>query len=170
MTGQGPGSDRTEPADHPWTTLSPREAACLAGVGRSSIMRAIAGGDLPARRDNRNQWQIEREALDRWRMARLDPERALPADPDRTPDRSTLAPLSALTQELTEARAQAAEERARADQLEARLDERAALVRAAEADRDRWRALAEKLTERSAASPVDLPAPPSRRWWPWHRG
>lgn len=170
MTGQGPDSDRAGPADHPWATLSPREAARLAGVGRSSIMRAIAAGDLPARRDNRNQWQIEREALDRWRVARPDIDRTLPADPDRTPDRAAPDHLSALAQELTEARAQAAEERARADQLEARLDERAALVRAAEADRDRWRALAEKLTERLAASPVDLPAPPSRRWWPWSRG
>ena len=70
-------------------------------------------------------------------------------------------------------------------QLEARLDERAALVRAAEAraeaaeaDRDRWRALAEKLTDRptapaapepaSASSPASVPSP--RRWWPWRRG
>lgn len=136
-------------------------------------MRAIAAGDLPARRDNRNQWQIEWEALDRWRMARSDPDRTLPTDPDRTPDRAAPDHLSALAQELTEARAQAAEERARADQLEARLDERAALVRAAEADRDRWRALAEKLTDRPtapSAAPASFLTSPPRRWWPWRRG
>jgi hypothetical protein len=55
-------------------------------------------------------------------------------------------------------------------QMEARLEERATLVRAAEADRDRWRALAEKLTNRPAAPFADPPALPPRRWWPWHRG
>lgn len=179
MTGQGPGRDRTRPADHPRAILSPREAARFVGVGRSSIMRAIAAGDLLARRDNRNQWQIDREALDRWRAARPDPDRALPTNPDRTPDRATSDHLTALAQELTEARAQAAEERARADQLEARLEERAALVRAAEAraqaaeaDRDGWRALAGKLTDQLAARPTDSPAEPPaparRAWrWPW---
>ncbi|WP_423208857.1 hypothetical protein [Paracoccus yeei] len=57
-------------------------------------------------------------------------------------------------------------------QMEARLEERTALVRATEADRDRWRALAEKLTDRPTAPPAPDPAPtPSpRRWWPWRRG
>ena len=40
----------------------------------------------------------------------------------------------------------------------------------AEADRDRWRDLAEKLTDRPAAPPADLPVPSLRRWWPWRRG
>ena len=61
--------------------------------------------------------------------------------------------------------------------LEARLEERAALVRAAEertqaaeADRDHWRTLADKLTERLAERPVALPPePPPRRWWPWRK-
>lgn len=46
--------------------LSPRQAADRAGCGRSSIMRALSSGDLPAHRDNRNTWQIETEALDKW--------------------------------------------------------------------------------------------------------
>jgi len=175
MTGQEPDSDRSGLADHPWTTLSPREAARLAGVGRSSIMRAIAAGDLPARRDNRNQWQIEREALDRWRAARPDHDRTLPANPDRAPDQAALNHLSALAQELTEAKAQAAEERARADQLEARLEERTALVRAAEARADSAEARAAaaeaqaaKLTDLLAPRPAPEPPPsPRRRWWPW---
>ena len=149
------------------STLSPREAARIANVGKSTIMRAIESTQLEARRDNRNQWRIERSALDRWTMNRPGPNRDSPtdrtkADRDSPMDR-TEADWSTLADDLDKARLTIA-------QMEARLEERAALVRAAEADRDRWRALAEKLTERSAASPVDLPAPPSRRWWPWHRG
>ncbi|WP_244961246.1 hypothetical protein [Paracoccus sanguinis] len=54
-------------------------------------------------------------------------------------------------------------------QMEARLEERAALVRAAEADRDRWRTLAEKLTDRPAVPLADPPALlPRKTWrWPW---
>lgn len=179
MTGQGPDSDRTGPAAPPRATLSPREAARLAKVGRSSIMRAIAAHDLPARRDNRNQWQIEREALDRWRAARPAPVRAETTDPDRAPDRAPdpASPdhLHTLVQEMTEARAQATEERARADQLQIRLEERAALVRAAEARADRAEARAAaaevqaaKLTDLLAVRPAPSPPPtPRRRWWLW---
>ena len=163
MTRAGP--DRT--VGHDRSTLSPREAARIAKVGKSTIMRAIEATYLEARRDNRNQWRIERTALDRWTMDRPVSDRDSPTDrvkADRdSPLGRTGADWSTLADDLDKARLTIA-------QMEARLEERAALVRAAEADRDRWRALAEKLTERSAASPVDLPAPPSRRWWPWHRG
>lgn len=181
MTGQGPDSDRAGPVDHTRTTLSPREAAHLVGVGRSSIMRAIAAGELPARRDNRNQWQIEREALDRWRSSRPDHDRTTPIDhdrtPDRTPDRAGPDQIAALTVQLTDALAQAARERVRSAQLEARLDERAAVVRlaedrarSAERDRDHWRDQVEALTVQTATWTAALtrPAPPSpRRWWQW---
>lgn len=185
MTGQGPDTDRIGLADQPLGTLSPREAARIAQVGRSSIMRAITGGELPAWRDNRNQWQIAPEALDRWRAARLDhdqaPDRIMSMGPDRIPDRAGPDPLSALARDLSEARAQAADACREIAQLQARLDERAALVRATEAraeaaedrtravelDRDRWRAMAERLAERPAP-PADPPSPPRRAWrWPW---
>lgn len=186
MTGQGPGNDRTGPADHPRTTLSPREAACLAQVGRSSIMRAIAGGNLPARRDNRNQWQIELEVLERWRAGRPDHDRTMIENHDRSPDRVGPDHLAAMAQELAEARAKAVEMQVRTKQLEARLEERAALVRmaedrtlasdaariAAEARAQGAEALAAKLTDILAVRPVAAPEPPSprRRWWPWGRG
>ena len=149
------------------STLSPREAARIAKVGKSTIMRAIEATQLEARRDNRNQWRIERSALDRWTMDRPGPDRDSPTDrvkADRdSPLGRTGADWSTLVDELDAARLNIA-------QMEARLEERAALVRAAEADRDRWRALAEKLTDRSAAPPADLPVSPPRRWWPWRRG
>ena len=163
MTQSGP--DRTVGQDR--STLSPREAAHIAKVGKSTIMRAIEATQLEARRDNRNQWRIERSALDRWTMDRPGPDRDSPTDRVKTdrdsPLGRTRADWSTLVDELDTARLTIA-------QMEARLEERTALVRAAEADRDRWRALAEKLTDRPAAPPADLPAPAPRRWWPWRRG
>lgn len=149
------------------STLSPREAARIAKVGKSTIMRAIEATHLEARRDNRNQWRIERSALDRWTMDRPGPDRDSPADrpkADRdSPMDRTGADWSTLAADLETARLTIA-------QMEARLEERAALVRAAEADRDRWRALAEKLTDRPTA-PSANPAPfPPRRWRFWRRG
>lgn len=186
MTGQGPGSDRTGLADHPRTTLSPREAARLAQVGRSSIMRAIARGDLSACRDNRNQWRIELEVLERWLAGRPDHDRIITEDHDRSRDRAAPDHLLVVAQELAEARAQVAEMQVRAEQLEGRLDERAALVRmaedralasdtaraAAEARAQGAEALAAKLTDILATRPVSAPEPssPRRRWWPWGRG
>lgn len=157
------------PLDHPRTTLSPRQAARLIDVGRSSIMRAIAAGQLPARRDNRNQWQIENEALNRWNADREDHARTMSADRSGSA-RTTLADHSETALELAAARATIA-------QFEARLEDRAALVRAAEdrtraaeAERDRWRALAERLAAHEALSPAPQPSPRPRRWWPWARG
>ena len=163
MTHTGP--DRTVGQDR--STLSPREAAHIAKVGKSTIMRAIEATQLEARRDNRNQWRIERTALDRWTMDRPVSDRdistdRIEADRDNRVGR-TGADWSTLVDELDAARLNIA-------QMEARLEERAALVRAAEADRDRWRALAEKLTDRPTAPPADPPAPAPRRWWPWRRG
>ena len=150
------------------STLSPREAARIANVGKSTIMRAIEATHLEARRDNRNQWRIERSALDRWTMDRPGPDRDSPTDrvkADRdSPLGRTGADWSTLVDDLDKARLTIA-------QMEARLEERAALVRAAEADRDRWRALAEKLTDRSATNFADQPAhSPRRAWrWPWSK-
>ena len=163
MTRTGP--DRTTGQDR--STLSPREAARIANVGKSTIMRAIEATQLEARRDNRNQWRIERSALDRWTMDRPGPDRDSPTDRVKTdrdsPLGRTRADWSTLVDELDTARLTIA-------QMEARLEERTALVRAAEADRDRWRALAEKLTDRPTAPSADPPAPAPRRWWPWRRG
>ena len=166
MTRTGP--DRTVGQDR--STLSPREAARIARVGKSTIMRAIEATQLEARRDNRNQWRIERSALDRWTMDRPGPDRDSPTDrvkADRdSPLGRTGADWSTLVDDMNKARLTIA-------QMEARLEERAALVRAAEADRDRWRALAEKLTDRPtapSADPASSLASPRRRWRFWRRG
>ena len=132
--------------DHPRTTLSPREAARISGVGRSSIMRALSSGQLEARRDNHNDWQIDRDALDRWIAARRGQARTMSEDhpADHPADHTrTLEELAAATATIS--------------QLEARLT-------AAEQDRDRWQAMAEKLADRPTVTP---PPARRRRWWPW---
>lgn len=140
------------------STLSPREAARIAKVGKSTIMRAIEATHLEARRDNRNQWRIERTALDRWTMDRTGSDRESPTDRTKSDRDSatgrTEADWSTLTNDLDRARLTIA-------QMEVRIEERAALVRVAEADRDRWRALAEKLAEQPPSRPLRY------RWWPF---
>lgn len=106
-------------------TLSPRQAATRAGCGRSSIMRALAAGHLRAMRGNDGSWQITREALDDWLSMRS----AARISPDQTEDR----PAGPDPDHLAEAQTRAAVAEARlADAL---------------ADRDRWQALALRLSE-----------------------
>lgn len=135
-------------------------------------MRAIEAQELPAFRDNRNRWQISPEALGTWAGAQRTPTGQCPDDAKSCPldaHPSAQAAKDDTVHDLAAARLTIV-------QLQVRLDERAALVRAAEAraeaaaaERDRWRAQAEKLTELLAAR--EAPAPPSlpRRWWPWRR-
>jgi excisionase family DNA binding protein len=46
--------------------LTPAKAAEIAGVSRTTIMKALKNHDLKAVRDNRNRWQIDSEELTRW--------------------------------------------------------------------------------------------------------
>ena len=123
--------------------LSPQEAAARAKVSRRTIMRAVEAGELAARRDNRNRWNIALEDLDTWVDAQCAPSGQRP--PDAHP------PAHSAAQDGTALALAAAQ--ATIAQLELRLTERDALVRAAEAERDRWRAMAERLAERPAPSP-----------------
>lgn len=112
--------------------MTPAEAAQAAGVSRWTIMRAINSHILKATRDNRNHWKIDPASLAVHfpHSVRL----VQNAHPDETP-------------ELREKLAAAA---ARAEAAERARDQ-------AEADRDRWRNMAENLAER-------------RRFpWPWRR-
>ena len=174
---------RTLPTVRPLGTpipahLSPAQAAQLAKVSRRTIMRAIDNKELLAIRDNRNRWQITRQELEKWVGAQW----AL--SKQRSPDAHSDAHLAQPDAHLPGAdRDNLAEDLAAARltiaHLEARLEERAALVSAAEAraqmaetDRDRWRTLAEKLTDRlagrEAQAPASVPtAPRYRRWWSW---
>lgn len=106
-------------------TLSPNEAAKQSGVSRRSIMRAIEAGELAARRDNRNQWQIEAESLAHWAPSGLAQQSAQHAPTlEHQPEMVKTELLFQSLRELIEA------ERRRAD--------------AAEKDRDAWREIAQR--------------------------
>lgn len=115
--------------------MSPAQAAQAAGVSRWTIMRAIKSQELQAIRDNRNQWRITPDDLDRWCASTV-----------RTP---TDLHTSHTPEVVAELRERLSAETVRADAAERARDQ-------AEADRDRWQAMAEKLADRP------------RRWW-WFR-
>lgn len=113
---------------HTHMHMSPAQAAKVSGVSRWTIMRAIKAHELQAIRDNRNQWKITAEDLAQWQQHSV-----------RTPDVLHAAHSPEIVIELRE-----------------RLAAETARANAAEADRDRWQALAEKLTDRPG-------------WWAWLR-
>mgnify|MGYP003380966825 FL=1 len=102
--------------------MSPAQAAQATGVSRWTIMRAIKAHELRAVRDNRNQWRITSDDLDRWRAHTV-----------RTPeDLHTSHTIGALEIE----------------RLKGEVEAERRLRVVAEADRDRWQAMAEKLADR----------------------
>jgi len=112
--------------------MTPAQAAAAAGVSRWAIMRAINRQQLKAHRNNRNQWQIT------------------PEDLQAHYPHSVRSVRNAHPDDSTELRANLAGETARADAAERARDQ-------AEADRDRWQRMAEKLAEKP------------RFVWPWQR-
>lgn len=132
-------TDGPHTSAHTPAHLSPAQAAQAAGVSRWTIMRAIKAHDLLATRDNRNHWRIDPSELDRWCAAQC--AHTVRAHPD----------LHTPAQDSPETLAKLAAETARADAAERARDQ-------AEADRDRWQSMAERLADR-----------PARRWWPWGR-
>ena len=124
--------------------MSPAQAAQVAGVSRWTAMRAINAQELQAIRDNRNQWRINPEALDRWRVSTV-----------RTPDDPHTLHTRYDAQELRE---KLAAETARADATEAMLAREREALDEVRADRDAWKQQAIAL----------LDGPSKRRgWWPW---
>lgn len=113
--------------------LSPRQAATRAGCGRSSVMRALASGHLRSTRDNSGAWLITPEALDDWLSMRRTDDRS---SPDMPTDRH-VGTAPDLPDRLLEAETRAAAAEAHARGLADRLAD-------TQADRDRWRDLAEK--------------------------
>lgn len=95
-------------------------------------MRAIKSRELLAVRDNRNHWRISHDDLDSWRSHTV-----------RTVDDLH----TSHTYEALEI-----------ERLKGEVDAERRLREAAEADRDRWQMMAEKLAER-----------PRKSWWPWSK-
>lgn len=120
--------------------VSVPEAVTLTGKSRRTIMRAIKDAKFHCYKTNDNHWRIAKDDLMRWAggMTR----------PDDTPTTLVTPPSEVLiTIEAVELAAAKAEN----GQLRERLA-------ATEADRDSWKAMAEKLAYQ-----------PRRSWWPWGR-
>jgi excisionase family DNA binding protein len=120
--------------------ISPAQAAHLVKVSRRTIMRAIDSYALKAVRNNKNQWKIDPSDLEKWASAQCAPS-------EHAHTEVPLLPTSAPTDSAVDL----AVAQAQIDHLQKRLN-------AAEADRDRWQAMAEKLADR-----------PRRNWWHWGR-
>lgn len=117
-------------ASPPNMPMSPTQAAQMIGVSRRTIMRAIERLELQANRDNRNHWRIDPADLSAWAA----PTGQMPT-----------------SEAIAELRERLSAETARANAAERARDQ-------AEADRDRWQIMAEKLTDRQR-----------RGWWPWRK-
>lgn len=131
--------------------LTPQQAASRAQVSRGTIMNAIKDGHLFARSDNRNRWQIEPADLLKWLS-----------------DRSDIATVKAVTIDRQQV-PPPDETLIRIAMLEAELKGKDQRIADLERDRDEWRAQAQELARRDAPQEQSAPAPPPRRWWPWHR-
>lgn len=114
--------------------LSPAQVAERAKVSRRTVMRAIERLDLKAIRDNQNRWRIASQEADRWALRTCAPSE----------QRSPETPTYAHSDQALELAALKAEN----GQLKERLA-------ATEDERNHWRTLAEKLTDRR------------RSFWPW---
>lgn len=121
--------------------ISPAQAAHIAKVSRRTVMRAIENLELKASRDNRNRWRIHPDDLRRWANAQWAPTGH--AHPEM--------PTYAHPEVVADLREKLALATARADAAERARDQ-------AEADRDQWRQMAMKLSNR-----------PRRSFWPWKR-
>jgi len=129
--------------------MSPAAAAKKAGVSRSLVSREIKSGALPATLKNNGHHSIAENDLQVWMDRRT--ERASSPDAETPSPKAVTRPTDAgtietLTQELAETRTALARLEGRAEATEARVADLAA-------DRDAWRAQAERLSE---ARPVSV--------------
>jgi hypothetical protein len=105
------------------------EAAKATGMNKELIFRAIKSGKLPGRKDDQGAWTVEPAEL----------HRLYPAVAAQNDGTSTLA-----------------EWRARARLAEQQLAAAQAALEDMRAQRDKWAAVAERLS---------TPAEPTKRWW-----
>ncbi len=137
------------------STLSPEQAAQRVGLSRWTISRALQAGRLRGVRDNRGRWRIEVEDLDAWLAAQTPTQVSTTLSEllavQHTPDNEQAHQLLTTEVAVLKARLEASE--GRAAELERDRDE-------ARSERDRWRQMAERLSEGNHLPPP-LPKPQS---------
>lgn len=132
--------------------LSPAAAARIADVSRTTIMRAIRDGSLPAATDNQTRLnRIERTDLDAWMASRT--TRA-PADPAPLPA-AAAEPVTSHDEspELVSLRTEVLDLRSQVARLEGAAEAAAERLRDAQERRDEWKAMADKLADRDRSQP-----------------
>lgn len=131
--------------------LTPQQAASRAQVSRGTIMNAIKGMHLIARRDNRNRWQIDPADLSKWLS-----------------DRSDIATVKGVNTDSQQV-PPPDENLIRIAVLEAELKGKDQRIADLERDRDDWKAQAQELARRDVLQGQIDSLAPLRRWWPWRR-
>lgn len=129
--------------------LSPQQAAERASVSRATIVRALQSRELPGIRGNNGRWSIDLEQLDRWSQRRAQTVHVPAVNSDHA------AQIEQLSAQLESARQQLAEQAERLARLDAEAAATAARLADTAADRDEWRAQAQRLAERSAPQPAE---------------
>lgn len=122
--------------------LSPAAAARIAGVSRSLISKEVKAGKIPATINNETKHIaiLERD-LQAWMDRRV--QRDVPPEEEAPPP----AAAPAVPPEVETLRADLAETRAMVARLEGQAEVTAARLADLAADRDAWRAQAERLSE-----------------------
>lgn len=114
-------------------TLTPQQAAAKAGVGRTTIVRALSSGELRGIRDNRNRWKIDADELSTWLSTRTDR-----SESGQSPSVTRMdTELADARQEIERLAGDVRERDARIEGLTVRLED-------VQADRDHWRRLASR--------------------------
>lgn len=123
--------------------LTTAQAADRAKVSRPTISRALKWGDLPAIRDNAGRWLIDPKAVDAWAEKRATVQAVHPVQRSHSVQDTPQAVDDERFERLRADLAQSREAVARLEGEAAMNKERLADLAA---DRDHWRAMAERLS------------------------
>ena len=130
--------------------LTTAQAAQRARVSRPTISRALKSAELPGIRDNSGAWRIEPEKVDAWARQRLS------IHLEQCANRVQIPKKDAHDAQLEQARADLSSAREQIARLEGQATAHADRLADAVADRDAWKAIAERLSPRpvEAVQPV----------------
>ena len=128
--------------------LSPAKAATVAGVSRSAISKALASGQLVGVKRNNGHWSITEKDLADWMEHTISRADSTSAAPEPHSNRSDLAEMETLREELKAAAAAGQDAREGLTAANARLEALEEVISNLKADRDAWQAQAKALAAR----------------------
>lgn len=129
--------------------LTPAQAAQGAQVSRPTISRALKAGELLGFRDNGGAWRIKRDDLNAWINARASVQH------ERRSHIVHEQPSDHHREQLEQAREELAKAREQIARLEGAAGATAIRLEELSADRDAWRAQAERLAGAAMKEPTD---------------